>query len=46
MGMNFKVGLFQNTFLFWVVVGVIIAVAPIVFGGAKRLPVDMRPTLS
>jgi Mg2+ and Co2+ transporter CorA len=37
MGMNFKVGLFQNTVLFWVVVGAIIAVAPIVVGGAKRL---------
>jgi Mg2+ and Co2+ transporter CorA len=35
MGMNFKVGLFANASLFWVVVGVIIAVAPITLGLAK-----------
>jgi Mg2+ and Co2+ transporter CorA len=36
MGMNFKVGLFKNTSLFWVVVGVIVAVAPATFGIAKK----------
>ena len=35
MGMNFKVGLFDNAALFWVVVGVIIAVAPLTLGFAK-----------
>jgi Mg2+ and Co2+ transporter CorA len=35
MGMNFKVGLFQNTSLFWVVVAAIIAVAPLTLGIAK-----------
>ena len=35
MGMNFKVGLFEHTSLFWVVVAVIIAVAPLTFGIAK-----------
>jgi magnesium transporter len=35
MGMNFKVGFFQNASLFWVVVGVIIAVAPLTLGIAK-----------
>jgi magnesium transporter len=35
MGMNFKVGLFDNTSLFWVVVAVIIAVAPLTIGIAK-----------
>jgi magnesium transporter len=35
MGMNFKVGLFHNASLFWVVVGIIIAVAPITLGFAK-----------
>jgi Mg2+ and Co2+ transporter CorA len=35
MGMNFKVGLFNNTSLFWVVVAVIIAVAPLTIGIAK-----------
>jgi magnesium transporter len=35
MGMNFKVGLFNTTWLFWVVVAVIIAVAPLTFGIAK-----------
>jgi magnesium transporter len=35
MGMNFKVGLFQNASLFWVVVGVIVAVAPLTLGIAK-----------
>ena len=36
MGMNFKVGLFKNTSLFWVVIGVIIAIAPATFAIAKR----------
>ena len=35
MGMNFKVGLFHNASLFWVVIAVIIAVAPITLGIAK-----------
>ena len=35
MGMNFKVGLFNETVLFWVVVAVIIAIAPITVGIAK-----------
>ena len=35
MGMNFKVGLFNNSVLFWVVVAVIIAIAPITVGIAK-----------
>jgi magnesium transporter len=35
MGMNFKVGLFQNTWLFWVVIAAIIAVAPLTLGIAK-----------
>jgi Mg2+ and Co2+ transporter CorA len=35
MGMNVKVGLFDNTSLFWVVVAVIIAVAPLTIGMAK-----------
>ena len=35
MGMNFKVGLFEHTFLFWVVVAAIIAVAPLTLGIAK-----------
>ena len=35
MGMNFKVAFFQNTALFWVVVGAIVAVAPLTIGIAK-----------
>jgi magnesium transporter len=35
MGMNFKVGLFNNASLFWVVVAVIVAVAPLTLGIAK-----------
>lgn len=35
MGMNFKVGLFNDASLFWVVVAVIIGLAPLVFGVAK-----------
>jgi magnesium transporter len=35
MGMNFKVGLFQATWVFWLVVAAIVAVAPISFGIAK-----------
>jgi Mg2+ and Co2+ transporter CorA len=36
MGMNFKVGLFDRTILFWVVVAVIAAIAPVTIGLAKR----------
>jgi len=36
MGMNFKVGLFNNTSLFWVVIAVIIAIAPATFAIAKK----------
>ena len=36
MGMNFKVGLFDNASLFWVVVAVIVAVAPLTIGAAKH----------
>jgi magnesium transporter len=35
MGMNFKVGLFSNASLFWVVIAVIVAVAPLTLGLAK-----------
>jgi len=35
MGMNFKVGLFHETFLFWVTIAVIIAIAPTAVGFAK-----------
>jgi len=35
MGMNFKVGLFNDSIFFWVVVAVIVAVAPITVGIAK-----------
>lgn len=35
MGMNFKVGLFEHTALFWVVVAVIVAVAPFTIAVAK-----------
>jgi magnesium transporter len=35
MGMNFKVGLFNHTWLFWVVLAVIVAVAPLTLGVAK-----------
>lgn len=35
MGMNFKVGLFEDTVLFWVTVGVIVGIAPLVVGIAK-----------
>ena len=36
MGMNFKVGLFDNASLFWVVVAVIVAVAPLTIGAARH----------
>ena len=36
MGMNFKVGLFDNPSLFWVVVVAIVAIAPVAIGLAKR----------
>jgi Mg2+ and Co2+ transporter CorA len=35
MGMNFKVGLFDQAAVFWVVVGVIVAIAPLTVGIAK-----------
>ena len=35
MGMNFKVGLFDDPSLFWVVLAVIVAIAPITLGVAK-----------
>jgi len=35
MGMNFKVGLFEHDWLFWVNIAVMIAVAPIIIGIAK-----------
>ena len=35
MGMNFKVGLFEETAFFWVVVALILAIAPITLGFAK-----------
>jgi magnesium transporter len=35
MGMNFEVGIFDNDALFWIVLAVIIAVAPITLGVAK-----------
>jgi magnesium transporter len=35
MGMNFQVGLFDHPELFWVVLGVIVAVAPVTFAIAK-----------
>ncbi len=36
MGMNFKVGLFDEPVLFWVVLGLIALIAPITIGFAKR----------
>jgi magnesium transporter len=36
MGMNFKVGLFEEPVLFWVVLGLIVAIAPVTIGLAKR----------
>jgi magnesium transporter len=36
MGMNFKVGLFDEPRLFWAVVAVIVLIAPITIGAAKR----------
>ena len=35
MGMNFKVGIFDRAAMFWVVLALIIAVAPITLGVAK-----------
>jgi magnesium transporter len=35
MGMNFKVGLFENTAYFWVVLAVILAIAPVTLGFAR-----------
>jgi magnesium transporter len=36
MGMNFKVGLFSYTWLFWVVLATIVAIAPATVGVAKQ----------
>lgn len=36
MGMNFKVGLFDETILFWFVLAVIVAIAPLTIAIAKR----------
>jgi Mg2+ and Co2+ transporter CorA len=36
MGMNFKLGFFNDSSLFWVVVAVIVAVAPVTIGIAKH----------
>jgi Mg2+ and Co2+ transporter CorA len=35
LGMNFKVGFFEQTALFWVVVAAIVAIAPLTLGLAK-----------
>jgi magnesium transporter len=35
MGMNFKVGLFETTMLFWVALAAIVAIAPVTIGVAK-----------
>jgi magnesium transporter len=36
MGMNFKVGLFDEALLFWVVIALIVAIAPVTIGLAKQ----------
>jgi magnesium transporter len=36
MGMNFKVGLFTHPWLFWVVLGLIVAIAPLTLGMARH----------
>ena len=36
MGMNFKVGLFEHAMVFWIVVAVIVLVAPLTIGVAKQ----------
>jgi magnesium transporter len=36
MGMNFKVGFFDQAVLFWVVLGLIVAIAPVTIGAAKQ----------
>ena len=35
MGMNFKVGLFQDTWIFWIVIAVIVLIAPLTVAIAK-----------
>ena len=42
MGMNFKVGLFDEPSLFWVVLAVIVLIAPVTIGLAKLLAVDLN----
>lgn len=36
MGMNFKVGLFSEEWMFYVVIALILSIAPIIIGTAKR----------
>ena len=36
MGMNFKIGLFDQTVMFWVVLAVIVGIAPLTIAIAKR----------
>jgi magnesium transporter len=36
MGMNFKVGLFDQPWLFWIVIAAIVAIAPVTLGLAKQ----------
>ena len=36
MGMNFQVGLFDNAKLYWVVVAVIVLIAPLTLGIARQ----------
>ena len=36
MGMNFKVGLFNHAWLFWIVLTAIVAIAPPTLGAAKQ----------
>ena len=41
MGMNFKVGLFEEPMLFWVVLAVIVAVAPVTLVIARATGLDL-----
>ena len=41
MGMNFKVGLFDHAGLFWVVLAVIVGVAPLTLAVAKLRRLDL-----
>ena len=42
MGMNFKVGLFQRTWLFYVVLSVIVAIAAFTLGGGQAAGLDLK----